>query len=417
MLDTTCICIDFASLNVVKAKLREDMFNRNFDSFGSNWHIWNKSAPDKPDIYLPHIELLHYTDYAGRENWRLKIKFSGPKLLFGNNILELQNKDYKLVCQKLQEVLETMGISLTLVEIKEAEVQELHIGKNIFTKGVRVNAFLKYLSQIPPANNKMDVQKTTFRNGSQLTFHNKNKELCFYDKYPEILGSMKQQKVLIDTLNKQGLKDILRIELRLSNKAEIQKVFGRKSIPFKKVFNCRKLFDILKKEWNKLYKSYTQVPFVECGAEYLYKTYKRKNRNEIKTLALVGLESLRRANGYNTTRRLLESKEAKRLLAKLKQQDLPKIATTYDLIGLLNKEIAKYEVITKASLTKKRPYLTQNIPLLFEPFFKVKEAAKYIKVKERTLQNWLKKGKINHFRFGTEYRLRKSDIFDYLAKP
>lgn len=417
MIDTTCICIDFASLNVVKAKIKENMFNRSFESFGSNWHIWNKSAPDKPEIYLPHIELLHYTDYADRENWRLKIRFSAPKLLFGNNILELQNKDYKLVCQKLQEILGTMGISLTLTEIKEAEVQELHIGKNIFTKGIRVNAFLKYLSQVPPANNRMDVQKTSFRNGSQLTFHNKNKELSFYDKYPEILGSMKQQKDLIATLNKQGLKDILRMELRLSNKAEIQKVFGRKTISFKKVFNCRKLFDILKKDWNKLYKSYRQVSFVECGPEYLYKIYKRKNRNEIKTLALIGLESLRRSNGYNATRKLLESKEAKQLLVKLKKQDLLKIDTKYDLIGLLNKELAKCELITKASLTKNRPYLTQNIPLLFEPFFKVKEAAKYIKVKERTLQKWLKKGKINHFRFGTEYRLRKSDIFDYLVKP
>ncbi len=416
MIDTTCIYIDFASLNVVKAKIKENMFNRSFESFGSNWHRWDKTAPDKPNIYLPHIELVHYTDYADRENWRLKIRFSAPKLIFSNNLFELQDKDFKLVCQKLQETLETMGISLTLTEIEEAEVLELHIGKNIFTKGIKVNAFLKYLFQVPPANNKMDVQKTAFRNGNQLTFHNKNKELCLYDKYQEMSAFKKQQKNIIDTLDKQGLKDILRIELRLSNKAEIQKAFGKKILSFKEIFNCLKLFAILNKDWKKLYKSYTEVPFIEFGPEYLYKTYKRKNRNEINTLALIGLESLRRSNGYNATRKLLESKEAKKLLAKLKNQALLDIDTEYDLVGLLNIEIAKCEIITKASLTKNRPYLSKNMPLLFEPFLKVKEAAKYIKVKERTLQNWLKKGKIKHFRFGTKYRLRKSDIFEYLAK-
>ena len=415
MIDTICLKINLASLAVANAKIKEEMLCSSLVCIGSNWHRWNKPAADKPKGYFPHIEVLHYKDYAQRDTFELRIKVSVPKLLFGNNLFEVQDKDFNSVCSKLQKVLKTMGVNVNLADIEEATVSEVHIGMNVFTKGITPKAFLDRLAAAPTFHKQMDVQRTAFRNGSELTFHNKALQLCLYDKYRELLTNMPTNKSLISKLKIHRLEDILRIELRLKKNSLKQAFKGR--IPsFKDLFNYTKLHSLLCSEWGLLYNQYKQVPFNEFSPEFLFYIYAARKRSEIRTLALIALKILQSSLGYKATAERLKSKEAKALFTTLKKIKLPVIPANYNLIAILNQAIVKNEIITPVSLTKKRGRFIDNAPLVFDRLLDVKEAAKYIKVKERTMQKILKEKRCSHFKIGKFYRLSWADVAEYLAQ-
>ena len=84
---------------------------------------------------------------------------------------------------------------------------------------------------------------------------------------------------------------------------------------------------------------------------------------------------------------------------------------------MIDTELKKFKWLGKRSWYARRKLLKHKELLTYQRLLKVKDAAKYAKVAERTLQDWLKDCKIGHFRFVKEYRLRKEDLFALFIGP
>lgn len=77
-------------------------------------------------IYRPRVTLLQ--NFGDQ---KLKIEFSVPKLLFGNNFEELEESDFWAVVDALDQRLQLWAISIDRYDLAEANVTGFHLGKNI----------------------------------------------------------------------------------------------------------------------------------------------------------------------------------------------------------------------------------------------------------------------------------------------
>ena len=61
----------------------------------------------------------------------LKIEFSAPKMLFGNNFDELTDSDFPNLLTKLKRTLKEMGVFILEDHLTSAPVSAIHFSKNI----------------------------------------------------------------------------------------------------------------------------------------------------------------------------------------------------------------------------------------------------------------------------------------------
>ena len=85
----------------------------------------------KNGIYKPRLTVTKRINRAGSFEIPLKIEFSIPKLLYGNNFDELTDTDFPAVIQKLKVVLRKMGVYLFEKNLINAPVSSVHYSKNI----------------------------------------------------------------------------------------------------------------------------------------------------------------------------------------------------------------------------------------------------------------------------------------------
>ncbi len=94
--------------------------------------VQNPTAKErKSGIYKPCLTLARRKDLQGVSQIMLTIEFCAPKLLFGENFTELQQKDLDAVVAKLQLVLHDMGVQISCNDIKNAAILTVHYAQNI----------------------------------------------------------------------------------------------------------------------------------------------------------------------------------------------------------------------------------------------------------------------------------------------
>lgn len=265
MLDTIILTIpknDFCIL--------DDKFKPLFDSLknaaGFAKCVNNPAAEDKKlGIYKPRLTALKRRFDIG-----LKIEFSAPKLLFGDNVNELGEKDFDNLIAILATRIKEMGVGIfaSAKTIENAPVSGFHASKNIvLTRGYTAGFAIRELSKIN-LNQKLDLEKTTFRNsGESLQFYANRHALVFYDKIIDLAKPEKraidkdqtsQQFSLFDYIkqNQTGL-ELLRMETRLSHKTKmneiLQKVGYAPNPAFKDIFKKEVCQKVLKLYWNKFF--------------------------------------------------------------------------------------------------------------------------------------------------------------------
>lgn len=225
-------------------------------------YINNPTAEDnKKGIYKPKLTIT-----KRGMNFNLKIEFSAPKLLFDDNLNELEETDFDAVVAKLIERTEEMGVKIHTQFIKEAKISAFHPSKNILlSKGYTSTLAIKELAKIN-LNGKFDLEKIKFRNnGQSLQFYTNTHSFVFYDK---IADMGKPEKRAIDkdqTLqqfdlfnwnkNNNNPSEILRFEVRLSKKRKLNEILELVGYPinpaFKDIFKknlCQKIVNLY---WNK----------------------------------------------------------------------------------------------------------------------------------------------------------------------
>lgn len=213
--------------------------------------IQSKQNPTKKEllagIYKPHLTIAHcITTHPSSPGLRrtsgsqimLKIELSLPKLVFGNNVDELQYKDFKVIVPKLVNILEDMGVIVSAQTLTNAHVSAIHYSKNIpLTDG---SIPYQYINKIKEANVKLslDVNQTNYRNeGHSYKWHCNTYEVAFYDKIKEL---EKSDKNIIRNLRSKKKLEILRMEVRLNNRKRIRHLF--KKLTIKAELNFKSLF-------------------------------------------------------------------------------------------------------------------------------------------------------------------------------
>jgi len=213
-------------------------------------------------IYKPRLTIIK----RGNRIY-LKIEFSVPKLLFGNNLDEVEEADFEEVASRLRKIIEQMGVRLWTHEIENAEVLRFDPSKNIpLSKGYTSSFVIRELSKIN-LNQKFDLERVSFRNdGESIQLYANRHSLVLYDKIKDLNKPAKRaidknqtnhQKNLFEYIKKDRKNlEILRIEIRLSYKnkmKEILKKVGFTDNPiFKNIFKkdlCQKIVNLYWQEF------------------------------------------------------------------------------------------------------------------------------------------------------------------------
>lgn len=361
MLDTIILNIPRGSYSVIKPE-RFTPPARNLDwqaAFYTKFVNNPTAAEKRSGIYRPRLTINKRGSEAP-----LKIEFSAPKLLFNNNLQELSKDKFLKVLETLKNRLWDMGVAIRGDVLRTAEVVCFHPSKNIqINGGYSAMGTIKELSKVS-LNEKLDLNKTQFRNeGHGLQFYAKSHSLVFYDKMEDLKKTEKraidkdqklQQQSLFDFLERKRSPEILRMEVRLSEKQKMKSVLeavGYKGKPtFEGIFD-----DILCQSIVKYYFDTYILPSLFVfnltnDPQTILKRILKHNPKISSTKAIyqTGLEILCKDNGIKSLRKLIEPKTSlrtwQRIAAEIKQ--LNKVATvegSHSFVRDIVESISKFE--------------------------------------------------------------------------
>lgn len=269
MIDTVCLLIPKDKLTVV-----------DLSHYGvPTWNLHSKTDqydkfvknPSKRDLesglYFPR--LTGYKRKGFRQEANVRIEFSVPKLLYLNNLDELENKDFPQVISVLQDRLRTMGIIVSKALLEKASVSSVHFSRNIqLEDGYTVTHLISEMNKVN-LRKSFDFSKTRFMNdGQSLYAHTTTHQMVVYDKVSDLNKDKKRaidkdqtlyQRSLFAELSKDTeLREILRFEIRLNHKQKMNKILEdlgySKNPTFKDVFNSEMSRKVVESYWLKLIK-------------------------------------------------------------------------------------------------------------------------------------------------------------------
>ena len=222
-----------------------------------------KKADRESGVYKPRLTIIK----RGKKIY-LKAEFSVPKLLFGNNLDEVEESDFDETISKLRKIIEEKGVRLWTREIEKAKVLRFDPSKNIpLSKGYTSSFAIRELSKIN-LNQKLDLERVGFRNdGEALQFYSNRHSLVFYDKINDLnkpakraidKDQTKQQIDLFEYIKREKRNlEVLRIEVRLSYKAKMMEILekvGYADTPlFKNIFKKDLCQKIVKLYWEEFF--------------------------------------------------------------------------------------------------------------------------------------------------------------------
>ena len=195
----------------------------------------------------------------------LKIEFSIPKLLFGNSLDEVEDKDFDEVVNILKNKLSEMGIRIFTEQLKNALVSAIHYSKNILlSKPYTASMVIKNLGKLD-VTKRLELNHRHFQNeGHALYFDSGSYQIVIYDKIKD-LAKTNRHSVDKDKTSKQldlfnYLKEnkipleVLRLEVRLTKKTKLNSLFrelGFVTNPtFEQVFSKDKAQSVVSHYWN-----------------------------------------------------------------------------------------------------------------------------------------------------------------------
>lgn len=262
-------------------------------------------------IYLPRLTLVARGSSTGL-TYDLRIEFSVPKLLFLNNVDELEDKDFGMVINTLQERLKELGVWVFRKQLAEAAVSYIHFSKNFpLTDGYTASFVMNELSKLD-VTKKLDLNIRHFQNsGHALYFYSKSYSIVFYDKAKDVTvpegramdsdKTMEQLELFKSNLL-QGL-EILRYEVRITNKQKLKRLLKevgyQGKLTFKGLFSSKLSQSVLTYYWNLIYDRSLFVINLSDSPERIFESITTQNRKptSIKAFAILGLTLYAKEHG------------------------------------------------------------------------------------------------------------------------
>lgn len=196
--------------------------------------------------YFPKVKLLEVVRPGGIQQL-LYITFSAPKLIFGNNFNELENHHLEPVCERLSQRLRDMGIFVSSKTLQNADVSQIHYSKNFLLLGQPIGEVFGILRKArPPYNKSYRYERySSYTGGGQSVYiYTKQHGLCFYDKKAENRKNKGiPNELYADAWQLPKAIDVLRMESRCGNPANIRKTLTRVGLPVPKPLTLKALFN------------------------------------------------------------------------------------------------------------------------------------------------------------------------------
>lgn len=227
--------------------------------------VRNPSKKDKESgLYFPR--LTGYRRKSGPKQENVRIEFSASKLLYLNNLDELEDKNFCEVLDVLKERLEIMGVYINKAVLENAEISSVHFSRNLQLKdGYTVQHIISEINKVN-ISKTFDVARARFiNNGQSFYIHTSSYQFTIYDKIADLNKAPKKaidkdqpsyQKSLFFPLSKKGqINEVLRFEVRLSRqkvKKLLESFNFNQHITFKNVFNSELSKRIIKYYWDEL---------------------------------------------------------------------------------------------------------------------------------------------------------------------
>ena len=224
--------------------------------------VRNPSAYDLAQgAYFPR--LTGYKRKSKDSTWEssIRIEFSVPKLLYDNNLDELEEKDFSRVFDVLKERLDRMGLIVSKKQLENAPITTVHYSKNIvLTCGYSAQFVIRELHKIN-LNKRFDLTRARFANdGQSLYGYTEAHSFVLYDKISDLSRPKKRaidrdqsvpQLNLFESLKEK--QEILRFEVRLCHKRKINSLFKQLGFAekptFQDVLSVEKAKSVLKHYW------------------------------------------------------------------------------------------------------------------------------------------------------------------------
>lgn len=330
--------------------------------------------PTKEDercgIYKPRLTLMRRWD-GTKGVITLKIEFSVPKLLFGNNFDELSDNDFSEAIKKLQDTLLDMWIRVSDGRLEKAIVSTIHYGKNIILDDYTSVSKVLSLVAKTKISERFDAGRTDYQNGWELfRLHTKSFQIVLYDKIADLRKSearwvdkdmklVNYQMSLFDdirreenTRNKKSF-EVLRIEIRFMNKVKLKSLFKELKIPFEEPFTFQDAFcmenarKIIEHHWNQIMIDLRMLEFIEMKPIDRWNIMLQKacNKTPSKVLALAMLSELLANDDYRTIRKQFEARYHKRTLNRLYDElkDFQSNSKSFSFIPIINETLKIYK--------------------------------------------------------------------------
>jgi hypothetical protein len=261
MLDTVVLTLDRPQFEV----LQPDRFSPSargvlsppYYPLGSRGNFACVQNPSKVDLqagrYLPRLTLTKRKISSGFAQ-TLRIEFSAPKLIFGNNFDELETRDFAKVLIALHHALGDMGIYVSRDVLRKARISAIHYSKNIALTDYTTCFMVMSELDLIDLSSRLDLSRTDYRNkGHAVRYHANSFEVTFYDKLKDLEKARYSEKRAIERnygaqlemLKGQQL-EVLRVEARLGTRAKITRLMKRIGVDAEPTFEALFSSDIAK---------------------------------------------------------------------------------------------------------------------------------------------------------------------------
>lgn len=268
MIDTVCLLIPKEKLAILDlAHQGVPSWNLHSDTEQYKKFVKNPSKKDLDSgLYFPR--LTGYRRKGLSQDANVRMEFSVPKLLFLNNLEELEEKDFPRVFDVLQERLKTMGVVVSKAILQNASVSSVHFSKNIkLEDGYTANHLISEMNKVN-LRKSFDFTRSRYINdGQSLYAHTTSHQLVIYDKVADLGKDKKRaidkdqtlyQRSLFSEVKKEEMLEVIRFEVRLNHKQKMNKVLEKlgyqKNPTFKDVLNTKMAQMVAQEYWKKLIK-------------------------------------------------------------------------------------------------------------------------------------------------------------------
>lgn len=331
MLDTIVITIDFPRFIVQDdSKFKPstfDLFSGVPSSYFYRKFVNNPTSTDyKNKIYKPRLTIYERINRNGKQEIKLRIEFSAPKLIYGNNIDEVEEKDFKQIISTLKERLSLCGVVTSKDAIINAIVPVVHFSKNIALDDYSTpTMIIRDLGKID-LTKRLELNRTHFRNeGHALYFDANNHSIILYDKIADIIKpkrkAVDKDKTLVQLeLFEQYKKlkkpnEILKFEIRLTHQQKLcsvlQKMGFYKELTFKNIFNEQLAKKTINYYWQEYFVKQSHIlRYLDKEPEKMLQQIIKSAKKRISTknaLALLGFMLTAQANGTRSLREIIEN--------------------------------------------------------------------------------------------------------------